>query len=81
MISFKCPHCQKPYKLKDDMAGKRATCAACRKSILIPPPNPPRSKPSATHAAEAEALAAAALADDAAEVERFLQGPAGSAGG
>ena len=32
MILFNCPHCNEPYKLKDEYAGKKATCkvAACR---------------------------------------------------
>jgi hypothetical protein len=42
-ISFTCPHCQFAYsRLKDELAGKRATCKNpdCRKVIVIPPPPP-----------------------------------------
>jgi hypothetical protein len=41
MIAFKCPHCEFPYKLKDELAGKRATCKnpSCRQVLTIPAPN------------------------------------------
>jgi hypothetical protein len=34
-IVFNCPQCNLPYKLKDELAGKRATCKNpdCRKVI------------------------------------------------
>lgn len=37
-IVFNCPLCNHPYKLKDELAGKRATCKNpdCRKVIVIP---------------------------------------------
>lgn len=39
-ITFNCPHCQFLYRLKDELAGKRASCKNpdCRQVILIPQP-------------------------------------------
>jgi len=48
-IAFNCPHCGVVYRLKDELAGKRATCknADCRKVIAIPQPMtvPPSAGP------------------------------------
>lgn len=71
-IEFNCPHCVTPYKLKDELAGKKATCKnpSCRQVITIPalratvpptaksPPKPPPPRPE-----DIEAAALAALAD------------------
>ncbi|MCX8138124.1 MAG: zinc-ribbon domain-containing protein [Gemmataceae bacterium] len=56
-IDFQCPHCQHPYRLKEELAGKRATCKnpSCRKVFTIPAP--PRAE-------EIEQLAVSALVDD-----------------
>ncbi|QDU23802.1 hypothetical protein [Urbifossiella limnaea] len=50
-IEFNCPHCATPYKLKDELAGKKATCKNpdCRQVITIPAPKatvPPTAAPS-----------------------------------
>jgi hypothetical protein len=55
-IKFKCPHCQKPLGVKDELAGKRAACPACKKVLTIPAPT--------AAAVDIEALAASALADE-----------------
>src|SRR5262249_31932199 len=34
-IRFKCPHCQKPLGVKDQLAGKKAKCPVCKKDIMI----------------------------------------------
>jgi hypothetical protein len=56
-IDFQCPHCQHPYRLKDELAGKRATCKnpSCRKVFTIPAPR---------RAEEIEQLALSTLVDD-----------------
>jgi hypothetical protein len=58
-IAFNCPNCQQPYKVKDDMAGKKVVCTSCKKQLRVPAPV---AAPAVPHA-EADALAAAALAD------------------
>ena len=61
-IEFNCPHCKDPYRLKDEFAGRKATCKNpdCRQQITIPAPH---------SAAELEAAAHSALADEAPKVE------------
>jgi hypothetical protein len=61
-ISTQCPKCQKLYRLKDELLGKRVACAdkVCRTLFevvpYVPPPKPtPR---------DAEAIAVAALIDE-----------------
>src|SRR5437879_5433237 len=58
-IRFKCPHCHKPLSVKDHLAGKKAACPVCKKSMTIPSP---LSVP-----ADVEAFAAEALAEKPAE--------------
>jgi hypothetical protein len=33
MLTFPCPHCQKPLKVKDELAGKKIKCPACAKIL------------------------------------------------
>ena len=63
-IEFNCPHCQHQYRLKDELAGKTATCKNCRQKITIPQPV------TVPDDAAAEALAAAAFADEPAKVDQ-----------
>ncbi len=69
-IETKCPHCEKDYRLKDDLLGKRVTCAnkECRKLFLVEivknGPIPVTSSPKPKSKIDAEELAAAALIDD-----------------
>lgn len=37
-IEFNCPTCNRAYKVKDELAGKRATCSGCKKPITVPTP-------------------------------------------
>jgi hypothetical protein len=55
-IDFNCPHCNYAYRLKDEYAGKRATCKGCRNVITIPKP--------VTVPEDLEAAAISALADE-----------------
>lgn len=74
-IDAKCPFCSKGYRLKDDLLGKKVTCAnkECRKLFTVEasatsPVNSPISSPQAATRApakfDAEEMAAAALNDD-----------------
>lgn len=58
-IEFNCPHCKLLYKLRDEVAGKRATCKNpdCRKVITIPPPNVSTADPAAVASKPANAPA------------------------
>ncbi len=73
-IEFNCPHCAHAYRLKDELAGKSATCKTCRNKIVIPQPvtipddGPDAMSPEEMAAKEAEARAA--LADEQAKVEQ-----------
>ncbi|MBX9623507.1 MAG: zinc-ribbon domain-containing protein [Gemmataceae bacterium] len=67
-ITFACPHCATPYKLRDELAGKKAKCRnpACGQLLTIPRPDPSVNGV-APSSAEVEAAALAALADEAKE--------------
>src|SRR3989442_287090 len=53
-IRFKCPHCQKALVVKDEVAGKKGACPACKQAVQIPVP---------VSQAEAESLAISMFAD------------------
>jgi len=40
MIAFSCTHCSKPLRVKDELAGKKATCPACGQPVDIPASSP-----------------------------------------
>ncbi len=46
MISFACPACSKPLKVKDEVAGKRVKCPGCGKALVVPSSVPTASGPS-----------------------------------
>lgn len=60
-IAFQCPKCRAPYKVKDELAGKKAACKKCQHVMTVPRPEP-SAKIEDSHAIEA--LATAALGDD-----------------
>lgn len=35
-ISFVCPSCQKPLKVKGELAGKRGKCPNCQNAVVVP---------------------------------------------
>ena len=37
-IEFNCPSCQKHYRVKDELAGKRAKCKECGGVLDVPAP-------------------------------------------
>jgi hypothetical protein len=55
-IKFTCPNCHKGLNVKDELAGQRRACPACRKVLTVPAPT---SRP-----ADIEDLAASAFAED-----------------
>jgi ssDNA-binding Zn-finger/Zn-ribbon topoisomerase 1 len=72
-IIFDCPSCGKNYRLADKYAGQRSICAnaGCKKPIVVPNPQPvaATSVQSTEPNVDADALALAALADEAPKVE------------
>lgn len=52
MIQFKCPHCQKAYGIKDEFAGRKATCQGCQKVMVIPAASPAAAAPPPAGAAK-----------------------------
>jgi hypothetical protein len=58
-IAFQCPSCRKPYTVKDDLAGKKVVCRACKKPVIVP-----RSSTLAAPSAEVESLAVSALVEE-----------------
>jgi hypothetical protein len=37
-IKFSCPHCKRVMTVKDQMAGKKGTCAGCKQVVTVPRP-------------------------------------------
>ncbi|QVL32876.1 hypothetical protein KIH39_02855 [Telmatocola sphagniphila] len=76
-IVFACPFCGEGYKLKDEYAGKKATCRrqSCRKVFTVPSSSQPvgtaASSAGSQAPVDAEALALSALADEP-EVQRAM---------
>jgi predicted Zn finger-like uncharacterized protein len=78
-IELACPKCRQKYRLKDELAGKKAKCAKCGESINVPAatpvaavvapvakapaPKPPAPKPTAPKPIAAAAPAKPVIAD------------------
>ncbi len=64
-IKFSCPHCNRPLNVKNELAGKRGPCPACKKIIAIPTPASGGAKaaPRALTFEDLERAAAAAFAE------------------
>jgi hypothetical protein len=41
MIRFACPDCGKGYSVKNELAGKRTRCLACKASLTVPASSEP----------------------------------------
>jgi hypothetical protein len=72
-IAIRCPHCEKPYNLRDELAGKRVNCSNpnCKKPFTVTggasingTPPPAGKAPPKPVARSAEDIALAALAAD-----------------
>ena len=59
-IQFSCPACGRPYRVKDELAGKTAKCGKCQNRMQIP--GPAAAAPVAAAPARAAAPAKADLA-------------------
>ena len=35
-ISFECPHCGRPTRVADDLAGRRIRCPGCKEPVSVP---------------------------------------------
>jgi hypothetical protein len=65
-LDAKCPFCAKAYRLKDELAGKKVTCANqdCRKVFTVEPLPPATPGSAAAPAVDAETMAMAVLKDE-----------------
>lgn len=73
MIKFSCPTCTKPFVVKDQLAGRKATCQGCKTELVIPKasgepaqiaPKPAPARTAPLPPPDAEAVAAEAFADE-----------------
>lgn len=61
-IAFACPKCSKAYKVKDELAGKKAACTQCKHVMLVPKVSMPMA--TAEESLALESLATATLTAD-----------------
>ena len=45
LIRFRCPHCQRQFKVPRDLGGKNARCKSCGGTMQIPTHTPQRTAP------------------------------------
>lgn len=60
-IKFPCPHCKKTLQVKEQLAGKKGVCPACKKPVTVPAPRAPAPTAAAKPAVDLEALAVETL--------------------
>jgi predicted Zn finger-like uncharacterized protein len=75
VIQFKCPHCQKAFRVDDSYAGKQAKCSACEQQMIVPGAS---ASPPATTQHQQDDSDALAFLDDA-EKSKATTHPAASA--
>ena len=63
-ITFSCPYCRKPLKVKEELAGKKAKCPGCHQVMAIPAlPSKSALTPGNKAPGDIESLALAALSE------------------
>lgn len=88
MIEFSCESCQKQYRVKDELAGKKAKCKQCGHVFQVPVPAAQpeadvyglaeEAPPTAPQATAPAATPAAAVAADAPGANEILSGNTGN---
>ena len=48
MIEFNCPHCEKLFRVPDELAGRAAKCKACGGALTVPAESTERALAMAT---------------------------------
>src|SRR5437588_9272041 len=70
-IPTSCPACKTPYKIPDNLAGKKVRCAKCQQAFdvpALPPPPPPEEELVSVELVEPST--AAAVAPESQEIQR-----------
>jgi predicted Zn finger-like uncharacterized protein len=77
-ITIACSKCQKGYRIKDELAGRRVKCPNCSTSIQVPAARQEAAPPAATAAREPPRAAATPKATVAIDKRTALSAPAAS---
>src|SRR5438132_9774020 len=78
-ITFQCPNpeCKRRMTVKDELAGKRGACAACKKPLIVPTADGNPALPAKPAAAKPRAAAAVSSGEGAAG-EKATIAPSGN---